>query len=121
MHLLFRLNPTTVVGSLQLGDTKFIRKCSYHRLLTVPGPSLFVPSICIHSNTQSRGAVEKNKTGKFAFLVFIHHVSEYEVDIKGLIIKRVCTKLESDFLLVETSIFDHANAWSLELQQDTNG
>ena len=41
------------------------------------------------------------------------------MDVEGLTIKRVCTKLESDFLLVMTSIFDHANVWSLELQQDT--
>ena len=86
MHLLFRLNPTTVVGSLQLGDTKIHKEVFISQIIDclVPGPSLFVPSICIHSNTQSRGAVErKKKQERFAFLVFIHQVSEHEVDIEG--------------------------------------
>ena len=90
MHLLFRLNPTIIVGSLQLGDTKIHKEEFISQIIDclVPGPSLFVPSICIHSNTQRRGAVEKKtkkkKQGSLpSCMVFIHHVSEHEVDVEG--------------------------------------
>ena len=66
MHLLFRLNSTTIVGSLQLGDTKIHKEVFISQIIDclVPGPSLFVLSICIHSNIQSKGAVRKKKKKK---------------------------------------------------------
>ena len=68
MHLLFRLNPPphAIVGSLQLGDSKIHKEVFISQIIDclVLGPSLFVLSICIHSNTQSKGAVKKKTKNK---------------------------------------------------------
>ena len=61
----------------------------------VPRPPLFLPSICIHNNTQERKTGEKRgRPGS------IHHVSGREVDVggEGPIFKYIRTKLESEFL-----------------------
>ena len=61
----------------------------------VPRPPPFLPSVCVHNNTQERKTSKKRgRPGS------IHHVSGREVDVvgEGLIFKYIRIKLASEFL-----------------------
>ena len=83
--------------------------CIYLPSSLVPWPLLFLPSICIQNNTREWKIGEKRRRPGN-----IHNVSGCKVNVggEGPIFKYVRTKLESNFLLVKTSSFDHANSSS---------
>ena len=77
----------------------------------VPRPPPFVPSVCVHNNTQER------KTGeKWGRLGSIHHVSGRKVDIGGEGADIHVLNLRASFLPVKTSSFHHAKVWSPKTQ-----